>query len=857
MGVEEERAEVKMGTLKIPDYLWAKTTKTDMPGKSVLSHMNDVCAVAGLLLKTHEKQFEKVKCDLEQIAIIAGLHDIGKISPGFQAKCPEWIKMFSLHANYGAPYEKDHSIVTQYTIQKILQENGMKTEPAELWAAILGAHHGRLHKPGVKLQVNDKEWEKKREEIIMGFRGSTSLPDYPIDNSWPFLWWLAGLVSVSDWIGSAEEWFPVSQETTPADSKRNALCALNTIGFDTPNIKQGLSFGDAFIDATTGKAFIQNDLQLKAEQNIQEPGLYIIEAPMGMGKTEAALWCAYQLIQKEKATGFYFALPTQATSNRIHIRVNEFLGRITGDQAYSRLVHAGSWLLDEIKVPTLKSATDDEKESNRDAIDWFASKKRGLIAPFGVGTIDQALMSVIAVKHFFVRQFALAGKVIILDEVHSYDLYTGTLIKTLCERLLSLGCTIILLSATLTKEIKKRFVGTEVNDGKEHYPQISGLGIKPVEVLPPKPKTVKIQVRSENDALVEALSRADHGASVLWVCDTVNKAQQMFDLAKTNDKTNFEIGILHARFPVFRRQELEEYWMEKLGKTGKNRSGCILFSTQIVEQSVDLDADFMVSELAPTDMLLQRMGRLWRHERENRSVDEPAIWVVAENFTMEEFQTASAQNIKKMFGTKAMVYAPYVLLRSLQLLKDKGEIDLPRHIQSMLEETYKTNYDEPKGWLDLCEEIEGVGFALRNAAEFETNVWNLALDDEEGKAKTRTNGLETIQLILSEKQENNKLYLLNGSIIDLKGDVFILQEARSLAMNIVKVPKYCFDEDSKPLNKKLSTIVRGIWKVGFVEAGNVHSTYLKNSYIMRYTPEKGVEIMKNDQRNEVDYEPCD
>jgi CRISPR-associated endonuclease/helicase Cas3 len=845
----------KSGKNMIPDYFWAKTTEDGEPAKSVMSHMYDVRAVAGFLLDNYKNILEKINFSDKQIASLAGLHDIGKVSPGFQAKCQKWIERFGLGANYGLGYEKDHSVVTQYAVQNILQKKGMKIESAELWAAVLGAHHGRLHRPGITLRVNDKDWEKEREEIIDAFIGDVQLPDFFIQDSWPFLWWLAGLVSVSDWIGSAEEWFPVTEETTTIDSNQNASSALEAIGFNIPQIKKGLTFGDVFIDSATGKSFSQNDLQLKAEKNICKPGLYIIEAPMGMGKTEAALWCAYQLMQKKMATGFYFALPTQATSNRINIRVNDFLEKITNGLLKSRLVHAGSWLLDEIKVPELKPAESDEKKSTRDAIDWFASNKRGLLAPFGVGTIDQALMSVIAVKHFFVRQFALAGKVIILDEVHSYDLYTGTLIKTLCERLLPLGCTIILLSATLTKKMKKRFVETEVED--KSYPLITGLGITPVKVLKPKQKNVKIQMKSECDALTETLSKAEHGASVLWVCDTVNKAQQMFDMAKSHRHSNVEIGLLHARFPFFRRQELEDYWMEKFGKNGKCRCGCILFSTQIVEQSVDLDADFMVTELAPTDMILQRMGRLCRHERKNRPVDGPEMWIVAENFSYEEFQTASSKNIKKMFGKKAMVYAPYILLRSLQLWKDKNSIELPGNIRNLLEDTYKTNNEDPKSWQDLQAEIEGNGFALRQEAEFETNVWNLALDDEEGKAKTRVNGLETVQLIIAIKKEGNVLTLLNGEVVDLKGDSFDLKEARSIAKNIVKVPKYCFIAEDKPLNPKLCALVRGIWKVGFVEGEKLRCTYLKDSYEMRYTPEKGVEIMKIDQRDEVNNEPCD
>jgi len=839
----------------VPEYLWAKTTKADEPGKTVLSHMNDVRAVATLFLKSYTRFLRGY--DTAQFGAFAGLHDIGKASPGFQAKCAKWIEKTGLDKYFGVPYEKDHSKVSQYTLQTIFQKKGMKTEPSELWAAILGAHHGSLHKQGINLRPSDEEWQNKREEIVSTFLGDSNLPNFPIDDSWPFLWWLAGLVSVSDWIGSDEDWFPVAQETTPADSVQNAVRAINAIAFDIPILKKGLSFGEIFQEK--GLSFEPNDLQLKAVQTIRDPGLYILEAPMGMGKTEAALWCVYKLMSEGKASGFYFALPTQATSNRIHLRVNDFLEKITEEKSRSRLIHSGSWLLDNVKVPTIRGSTNsnsEEKEDARRAIDWFASKKRGLLAPFGVGTVDQALMSVIAVKHFFVRQFALAGKVVILDEVHSYDMYTGTLIKTLCDRLLTLGCTVILLSATLTKESKKRFVEVTDDANQEQYPVISGRNIKSVEALKPSSKTVQIRMKSEADALEEALKKAEKGASVIWVCDTVNKAQEMFDRAKMAKQSKIEIGLLHSRFPVFRRQELEEYWMEKLGKNNPDRRGCILFSTQIVEQSVDLDADFMVSELAPTDMLLQRMGRLWRHQRENRLVDKPEMWIVAEDSSFEEFKKETAGKIKKMFGTKSAVYAPYVLLRSLVIWKDKVSIELPDDIRNLLEDTYKTNDNDPKGWLDLRGEIEGEGFALRESAKFETNVWNRLLDDEEGNSKTRVNNLPTTQLILAFPKKTDTLPLLNKDCIMLKGDTFSLPDARALARNIVKVPAYCFEGHSA--NPRLKILVRGDWQVGFLaDDGSINCTHLKAGYELRYTPENGVKIMKTDQKREVDNEPCD
>lgn len=586
----------------------------------------------------------------------------------------------------------------------------------------------------------------------------------------------------------------------------------------------------------------------------------MIEAPMGMGKTEAALWCAYKLMSEGKALGIYFALPTQSTSNRIHIRMQKFLERISMKSIEVKLVHANSWLLENTRIPSLRPVTAGEKESVQAAKDWFASKKRALLAPFGVGTIDQALMSIIAVKHFFVRQFALAGKVIILDEVHSYDLYTGTLIKTLCEKLLPLGCTILILSATLARKSKKLFIDIADKGSDKDYPCITGKEYDEgnplfVPVEKPVEKNVKIFFKNQADTLAVAIEKAKKGASVLWVCDTVNCAQEMYQQAVLSE-SRVELGIVHARFPLFRRQELEEYWMMKFGKEGIGRSGCVLFSTQVVEQSVDLDADFMVSELAPTDMLLQRMGRLWRHNRAQRLCKRPELCIVAENNQFDEFKKATTDKIKKMFGAKARIYAPYILLRSLEVWKKVDLLKLPNDIRNLLKQTYKDRVDEPKGWQELFKEIAGNEFAQSMSAEFEANVWNPLLNDEEGSAKTRVNNYPMTQMILAQQKQGNTIILLNDEVAELGNDTVSLAAARSIHRNIVKIPAHCFSGQTE--NKDVSAVVRGDWQLGIVEDnGNIANRNLKNDYMLKYTPQKGVEIIRDKTKSEVDNEPCD
>ena len=854
--------------IKMSEYFWAKTTQDGNPGKSVPAHLRDVQAVANILLDNRKSLLSRYGLSREIVAAFAGLHDIGKISPGFQAKCREWLQQNNLKKvainNAWDTLEADHAKVTQYTIQNILRKKNMTTEASEIWGALLGSHHGRLNRLGVtpKGCKPDDEWENKRESIASDFLCSIPLPDFPIDTSWPLVWWLAGLVSVADWIASNEDYFPPDKiETKPEESLETASAAVKAIGFNDINIQQGLSFGDIFRD-NYGQPFLPNDLQVKTGESICKPGIYIVEAPMGAGKTEAALWSAYKLMCTGKASGIYFALPTQTTSNRMHTRMKEFLDNISLNPIQARLVHANSWLLDNIDVPHIRPAVVSESESAWEAKDWFASKKRALLAPVGVGTVDQALMSVIAVKHFFVRQFALAGKVIILDEVHSYDLYTGTLIKTLCDRLLPLGCTIMILSATLTGATKKRFINIVDSDNDDKVCSlITGKGQdddRPscISVKKPEEKDVCIAFGNEADVLLEAVKKAEKGASVLWICNTVGRAQEMYKSAQEKLKSRIEIGLLHARFPLFRREELESYWMTKLGKEGKGRSGCILFSTQVVEQSVDLDADFMVSELAPTDMLLQRMGRLWRHKRGRRPCEQPGFCIVAEHYPFEKFKKCKADNIKKMFGAKAKVYAPYVLLRSFELWKDKKIVKLPDDIRDLIKETYKERSGEPEGWQKLFEKIKGGEFAQEMLAKFEANVWNVLLSDEEGLAKTRINNYPMTQMILAKQKKGVKLTLLNGEVTELGNDAVTLNSARAIHRNIVKVPEYCFLAQAE--NKSISALVHGSWQLGFVEEdGNIANQKFKSGYASKYTPKEGVEIMRDKTKSGVDDEPCD
>ncbi len=784
---------------------WAKIDSEGNPGLSVFEHCCNVGWVAFELIN-QSRSVPSAEINPLTAAVIAAIHDVGKWSPGFLHKCSLWLVRENLtlvaeREAWAAQKDVRHEKHSQDSIQLLLQNRGFKQSEAVAWAMIAGAHHGKMNRAG---QIPlDSEWHRQRHQIIESieteFDSRVSLAG--IKKTDAIVAWLMGLTSVADWIGSDETHFPAEKGLDKENSQESARLAVESIGLSKPQIKRNLSFEKVF-------GFSANDMQRKALSVITKPGIYVIEAPMGLGKTEAALACAYELMQTGQASGLYFALPTQLTSNRIHLRVKGFVEKITLDSNKTRLAHANAWLEDDYYQPrpvqTLLNQSNGDATTSRD---WFASAKRALLANFGVGTIDQALMSIVAVKHFFVRRFALSGKVIIIDEVHSYDHFTGTLINCLCDELQKLGCTIIILSATLLPSVRNKLICAEENEMQnDNYPLVTGktsMGelIDPQSSMSAPRPAIKCTFKQYEKLSLEAIQTTQQGARVLWVCNTVSAAQEIYEQLSKSD-SNVEIGLLHSRFPHFIRQQQEEYWMERLGKKGEMDGGCILVSTQIVEQSVDIDADVLISELAPMDMLLQRMGRLWRHmdvrTQEIRPVDQPEIWIIEETKSVDELRNEKCNEIKKILGVKEKIYQAYVLLKTYETLDGFEYIELSDNdgksdIRKLLQMTYENTKGDSESWQILHGEIKGTEYAERNLAEGNTRLFSRpSLDDEEGK-QTRLIEIETIPLLIAKEIKPDKITLLNGASILLPIEKFNIQDARAVHKNIVRVHAWPYE----------------------------------------------------------------
>lgn len=727
-------------------------------GRSVPEHCQIVGEVAKALIKRYPPALRERLFPVDA-PFAAACHDIGKVSPTFYNKLRKACRLEQL-AGFAPELEKQwggHAGVSQaaakgMAVPKYLPE-------------ILGQHHGfspqLIGKRAEAEQFGGPAWQAQRVALVDELKARLGM-DWPQITSPEQARLVAGLTSVADWIGSGQHF-----ENPEEPWQGKIELALDEAGFIPPSYRQGLRFEQVF-------GFAPHPAQSQLIEAASQPGVYVLEAPMGLGKTEAALYAAYRLLEPDQACGIYFALPTQLTSNKIFERFNGFLKAVLAEDCRHRslLLHSSAWLLDT-----------EMGEEGRPGGAWFHQAKRGLLAPFAVGTIDQALMAAMNVKHGFVRAFGLAGKVVILDEVHAYDAYTGTLLDALVRLLRSLHCTVIILSATLNQSRRSQLLGAELS--AQAYPLITAAAQgQPVQELavpedvPPQRVAVQLQ-QDEAAAVTEALARAEAGQQVLWIENTVKEAQQSYlDLASRAAELGVECGLLHSRFTMADRARIEARWVNTFGKPGWGRRGergRILVGTQVLEQSLDIDADFLVSRFAPTDMLLQRMGRLWRHGKTPRAPGAQCeAWLLAPELV------AAIESPTSAFGASAYVYSPYVLCRSLEVWQTRVAVSLPGEIRDLIEATYADRGEDGLmvRWLHELDNGVSSGTSRRKGRKALQQLARIGLASDgktlpEAQAQTRYSESDNFDVLLLRElqiipgEQATRLVLLDGRALRL------------------------------------------------------------------------------------------
>ncbi len=546
-------------------------------------------------------------------------------------------------------------------------------------------------------------------------------------------WDLAGIVTLADWIGSREAWFPYMPESAVADPAAylwnhalpHAAAALAASGLAAAPAAPFTGIRRLFPLMTA-----PSPMQDWAGNVALPPGpvLVVVEDVTGSGKTEAAVTLAHRLMATGQAAGVFLALPTMATANAMFARMaNTYRSLFASDARPSLVLAHGRAALDARfgammeggAVQGLEADDPADTPSEAHCAAWLAAdRRRALLAQFGVGTIDQALLAVLPVRHAALRLQGLKGKVLVVDEAHAFDAYMQRELMELLRFHAALGGSCILLSATLPHALRQRLVGA-FRDGlgapatplsETAYPLATLAAADAVverfcalrDGLARRVAVTRLPDAAAALARIATATRA--GAAVAWVRNTVD---DVLAAASALRQEGLEPLVFHARFAMADRLAIEAEVMRRFGRAGGGVDRrAVLVATQVVEQSLDLDFDLLCTDLAPVDLLIQRAGRLWRHERRGRPVPGPELLVVSP----EPVDDPGPDWVRgPMPGTAAVYRDPALLWRGARALFAAGALATPGDMRPLLEAAGADRV--PPGLAKQAEQAQGKALA--------------------------------------------------------------------------------------------------------------------------------------------------
>lgn len=714
-----------------------------------------------------------------RLAVFAALHDIGKTNLSFQAKRTR---------ARGASHTKDmmqllngRDVENQERLMEAIQwlndamtqwdQNDGNTVCAFLIAML--SHHGRpenllndhaahpehwtrpsdteIQQPFDKIReiaTQTKQWFPTAFEV-----DAPRLPDNP-----EFQHHFLGLLMLADWIGSSTTWFPFQPEPNQQYiqiAHRNAAEALRKIGLDTR--EQPLPNRPATLSEIAGRPDAQPNAMQTAILKVDPTSpVVILESETGSGKTEAALLHYQRLKRQGLVDGMYFALPTRAAATQIHGRVVKAIAAIMPEAhiepvlaipGYIRAGHHDGTALGQYRVHW----EDHPDEGSR----WAAeSSKRYLAAQVAVGTIDQAMLSVMQTKHAHLRAACLSRNLLIIDEVHASDTYMRGIIHALVRNHALKGGHTLMMSATLGSSARATYLEQQPPNLPEakatHYPCISTRESITATGNNERQKEVHIKTlpagRSSAVVAQEALKAQREGAKTLVIRNTVRTAIETAQAleAMVDDATevmltlNGKPTLHHSRFAAEDRKMLDAEVEEALG-AGTHGRGIIIVGTQTLEQSLDIDADYLITDLCPTDVLLQRIGRLHRRPGTTR----PDGYRVAQCMVLmpnEEIVTLTSKQVNNGLGPNGHVYQD---LRVIEATKRQIESNnlwrIPDMNRALVEEsTHAERLNEitdadAGAWHDHKIRMEGSANADRMQAENILARWDEPFYDGEAE----------------------------------------------------------------------------------------------------------------------------
>ncbi|MCZ2090019.1 MAG: CRISPR-associated helicase Cas3', partial [Burkholderiales bacterium] len=638
----------------------------------------------------------------------------------------------------------------------------------DAWAAACTGHHGQPPKPGDTWTQHFTRVEDRGAVLSFvalarglfldaGLVAAIARQDPPSFHraSCELSWWLAGLAVLADWLGSNTGHFPyrAADGLAPGDYWTLALeqgaRAVDASGVVPPDAAPARHFADLFPGMPT-----PSPLQAWAGSTPLHDGpqIHLLEDVTGAGKTEAALMLTHRLMASGRADGFFVALPTMATANAMYGRISASYARLFADPASLVLAHGQRTLVEDFAASVLPrgplegdARQADETASVRCSA-WLADhNKRALLSPAGVGTIDQALLAVLHSKHQSLRLFGLLRKVLVVDEVHACDAYMQGVLEVLLTFHARAGGSAVLLSATLPQRMKQAFLKAFACGLEQPAPRAEANGYPlasrwPADAAGALAQTVvptradmqrRVDVRCF-DAIDEVcagiLAALQAGDCVCWVRNTVADAvaaHAHFSARLPADA----LLLFHARFTLHDRLAMEERVLACFGKQGTAalRRGRLLIATQVVEQSLDVDFDLVVTDLAPIDRVIQRAGRLRRHRRATDSTlladpaapdqrGTPVLWVLTPPWT----ETPDERWFKASLPKAAAVYPHHGQLWLTARALRSGSFAMPHDARTLIEAVFGDEADIPSGLDANALAAEGQGFAAQTQAQMNT-----------------------------------------------------------------------------------------------------------------------------------------
>ena len=649
--------------------------------------------------------------DIARLTVLAFLHDVGKLHPGFQAKAwPDasngMNKVGHLDAGAAIYGNCEEPKLGENLHLESLNDWGID------WNILLSvlAHHGRPFDHSKSFRIAGRYWRTAPnynpvlQAELMGQSVKRWFPDAFLSNadkvpSKPrFQHLLCGLVTLADWLGSTESLFPfIAQFDTNYiwSARHKAKQALIRVGLNSERLRTLVTGRSGFASLTGG--FTPRPAQTIVGKTDLGTKLLIFEAETGSGKTEAALWRFVQLLEAGTVDSLYFALPTRSAAKQIHDRVCRVMTNVFGTDAPDPVLSIPGYLragqAEGQALPGWRVLwdDDDQREELNLISRWAAeNSKKFLASTVAVGTVDQAMLASLQVKHAHLRAAAISRSLIVVDEVHASDRYMSEVQSRLLKNHLALGGHAMLMSATLGSNARQMWsvctktqCSITLEDAiAQPYPAVwtSQSVVHSTSAGRESRKHIKISACNAWDAKttsVLANTAASKNARVLVIRNTVSAAQETFRAMQESSASVLlwqvagRAAMHHSRFAAEDRHFLDTAVEQALSPMVGVRpdGGVIVIGTQTLEQSLDIDADFLITDLCPSDVLLQRIGRLHRHKLPRPAgFETPQCIVLCPKHGLDRLAEPAFENgIGAFSGSDGVINGVYTNLHACEL----------------------------------------------------------------------------------------------------------------------------------------------------------------------------------------------